>query len=136
MAVLCSQTHGATRNSAKKASIMTDDSNAGLVLVFSTAGSSEEASRIATALVAEELAACVNIVDNIRSIYRWQGGIQSDVEFLMVIKTREMLLPMIEKRLGELHSYEVPELVAVPIERGARPYLDWMVASTRDSQGP
>lgn len=113
---------------------MAENSNAGLVLIFSTAGSPEEADRIATALVAEQLAACVNIVDNIRSTYRWQGEIQSAAESLMVIKTREVLLPMIESRLGELHSYEVPELVAVPIESGARPYLDWLLASTRDSQ--
>jgi uncharacterized protein involved in tolerance to divalent cations len=75
---------------------MADNSNAELVVAFSTAGSPEEARRIATALVAEQLAACVNIVDNIHSIYRWQGAIESAAESLMFIKTRANLLPAIE----------------------------------------
>ena len=113
---------------------MADNSKADLVVAFSTAGSSEEACRIATALVAEQLAACVNIVDNIHSIYQWQGAIESAAESLMLIKTRANLLPAIELRLRELHSYDVPELVAVPIGGGAQPYLDWLLASTGDSQ--
>ena len=99
---------------------MADNSNAELVIAFSTAGSPEEARRIATALVAEQLAACVNIVDNIHSIYRWQGAIESAAESLMLIKTRATLLPAIELRLRELHSYDVPELVAIPIGLGAQ----------------
>ena len=86
---------------------MTDNSNTELVVAFSTAGSPEEARRIATALVAEQLAACVNIIDNIHSIYRWQGAIESAAESLMLIKTRANLLPAIELRLRELHSYDV-----------------------------
>ena len=113
---------------------MADNSNAELVVAFSTAGSPEEARRIATALVAEQLAACVNIVDNIHSIYRWQGAIESAAESLMLIKTRANLLAVIELRLRELHSYDVHELVAIPILLGARPYLDWLLASTRDCQ--
>jgi periplasmic divalent cation tolerance protein len=113
---------------------MPDNSNADLVVTFSTAGSPEEARRVATALVTEQLAACVNIVDNIHSIYRWQGAIESAAESLMLIKTRTKLLPAIELRLRELHSYDVPELVAIPIGQGAQPYLDWLLASTRDSQ--
>jgi periplasmic divalent cation tolerance protein len=101
---------------------------------FSTVGSPEEARRIASALVAEELAACVNLVDDIESIYRWQGAIESAAESLMLIKTWANLLPAIELRLRELHSYEVPELVAVPIGHGAQPYLDWLIASSRDSK--
>ena len=110
---------------------MADNSNADLVVAFSTASSPEEARRIASALVTEQLAACVQIVDNIHSTYRWQGGIQSAAESLLLLKTRGDLLPLIESRLGELHSYELPELVAVPIGQGARPYLDWLLASTR-----
>jgi periplasmic divalent cation tolerance protein len=113
---------------------MADNSNAELVVAFSTAGSPEEARRIATALVAEQLAACVNIVDNIHSIYRWQGAIESAAESLMLIKTRANLLSAIELRLRELHSYDVPELVAIPIGLGAQPYLDWLLASTGDYQ--
>src|ERR1700692_2700734 len=94
---------------------MADNSNADLVVAFSTSGSPEQARRIATALVAEQLAACLNIVDNIHSIYRWQGAIESAAESLMLIKTRATLLPAIEFRLRELHSYDVPELVAIPI---------------------
>jgi|SRR5258708_6723083 periplasmic divalent cation tolerance protein len=78
---------------------MADNSNADLVVAFSTSGSPEQARRIATALVAEQLAACVNIVDNIHSIYRWQGAIESAAESLMLIKTRATLLPAIELRL-------------------------------------
>jgi periplasmic divalent cation tolerance protein len=77
---------------------------------FPRAGSPEEARSIASALVVEKLAACVNIVDDIHSIYRWQGAIESAAESLMLIKMRTHLLPAIELRLRELHSYEVPEL--------------------------
>jgi periplasmic divalent cation tolerance protein len=110
---------------------MAEDPSTGLVVAFSTAGSPEEGRRIARALIAEQLAACVNIVDNICSIYRWQGGIQSSPESLLTIKTRANLIPAIESRLRELHSYDVPELVAVPIVRGAQPYLEWLLSSTR-----
>src|SRR5258708_14258442 len=113
---------------------MADNSNAGLVVAFSTAVSPEEAHRIATALVAEQLAACINIVDNIHSIYRWQGAIESAAESLMLIKTRSNLLPSIELRLRELHSYDVPEHVSIPIRLGAQPYLDWLLVSTGDYQ--
>src|SRR5260370_4814598 len=113
---------------------MADNSNAELVVAFSTAGSPEEARRIATALVAEQLADCVNIVDNIHSIYRWQGATESSAESLMLIKTRANLLPAIELRLRDLDSCEVRELVAVPIAQGAQPYLEWLLASARDSQ--
>jgi periplasmic divalent cation tolerance protein len=112
---------------------MAENSKADLVVAFSTAGSSEEASRIATALIDEQLAACVNIVDTIHSIYRWQGATESAVESLMLIKTRAHLLPAVESRLRDLHSYDVPELVAVPIMMGAQPYLEWLLASTSDS---
>jgi periplasmic divalent cation tolerance protein len=115
---------------------MAENSKADLVVAFSTAGSPEEARQIATTLVDEQLAACVNIVDNIRSIYRWQGATESGAESLMLIKTRANLLPAIELRLRDLHSYDVPELVSVPIAQGAQPYLDWLLASTSDSQKP
>ena len=73
---------------------MADNSNAELVVAFSTAGSPEEARRIATTLVAEQLVACVNVVDNIHSIYRWQGAIESAAESLMLIKTRQTFFPL------------------------------------------
>jgi periplasmic divalent cation tolerance protein len=71
---------------------------------------------------------------DIESIYRWHNAIESAAESLMLIKTRADLLPAIGLRLRELHSYEVPELVAVPIGDGAKPYLDWLIASSRNSQ--
>ena len=109
---------------------MADNLNADLVVAFSTAGSPEEARHIGSTLVAERLAGCVNIVENIQSIYRWQGAIESAAESLLLIKTRANHIPAIESRLRELHSYEVPELVAIPIRLGAQPYLDWLLAST------
>jgi len=113
--------------------LMTENIGAGLVVAFSTAGSPQEARRIAGALVAEQLAACVNIIDNIHSIFRWQGKIQSSSESLLLIKTRANLIPAIELRLRELHSYDIPELVAIPIGPGSQPYLDWLFASTQDT---
>src|ERR1700722_4891137 len=94
---------------------MADNPNADLVVAFSTSGSPEQARRIATALVAEQLAACVNILDHIHSIYRWKGGIEYAAEALILIKTLSTLFPAIELHLRELHSYDVPELVAIPI---------------------
>ena len=95
-----------------------------------TAGSEEQATSIANALVGERLAACVNIVSPIKSIYRWEGEVQTDTEHLMIIKTRANLVAKLEARVKELHSYEVPEVIAVPIVVGAKSYLDWVLAST------
>ena len=100
------------------------------VVVLVTAASEQQADAIATALVAERLAACVNIVSPIRSIYRWKDKVQSDTEHLMIIKTRTKLVAQVEARVKQLHSYEVPEVVALPIVAGARSYLDWVLAST------
>ena len=105
----------------------------GAAVVLVTAASEQQAEAIATALVAERLAACVNVVSPIRSIYRWDGKIQSDTEHLMIIKTRAKLVAKVEKRVKELHSYEVPEIIALPIVAGARSYLDWILASTAES---
>src|ERR1700731_1381084 len=100
---------------------MAENSKADLVVAFSTAGSPEEARRIATAFIDEQLAACVNILDNIYSIYQWQRTTESAAESLMLIKTRANLLPAIELRLRDLHSYDVPELVALPIAQSLHP---------------
>jgi periplasmic divalent cation tolerance protein len=100
------------------------------VAVLSTAGSQEEAERIATALVDERLAACVNLVGPITSIYRWQGAVERAPEVLLVIKTRRALATRLIARLGALHSYDVPEAIVLPISAGARPYLDWLATET------
>jgi len=99
-------------------------------VVFVTAGNEQQAELIARALVDEHLAACVNIVSPIRSIYRWGNQVQSDTEHLMIIKTRAKLVTKVEARVRELHSYEVPEIIALPIVAGAKPYLEWIFEST------
>jgi periplasmic divalent cation tolerance protein len=101
-------------------------------VVFVTAGSAEQAMLIANALVGERLAACVNIVSPVQSIYRWNDKVQPDVEHLMIIKTRANLVARLEARVNELHSYEVPEVIAIPIIAGAKAYLDWVFASTTE----
>ena len=90
----------------------------------------DQAQAIAEALVEERLAACVNIVPRVVSVYRWKGAIETDDESLLVIKTRDELFPRLDARMRELHPYEVYELIALPIERGHQPYLDWLVAET------
>ena len=104
------------------------------VVVLSTAGSTEEAERIATALVEERLAACVNLVPGLTSIYRWQGAVERASEVLLVVKTRRSLTTRLVARLTELHSYDVPEAIVLPIDAGARPYLAWLLGETATSK--
>jgi periplasmic divalent cation tolerance protein len=107
-----------------------DAVSTGAAVVFVTAASEEQAGLMAHALVGERLAACVNIVSPLRSIYRWNDEVQTDSEHLMIIKTRANLVSKIEARVKELHSYEVPEVIALPIIAGAKSYLDWVFEST------
>jgi len=95
-------------------------------VVLMTCGSQEEAEKIAGAMVEEELAACVNIVPGLTSVYRWEGKICKDPEVLMIAKTREKNLRHLEDRLKALHSYTVPEFVVLPIVAGSKEYLDWV----------
>lgn len=95
-------------------------------LVLSNAGSQEEAQRIAHALVERQLAACVNIVPGVESVYRWKGNIESAPEWLLLIKTTAAAFPRLREALQELHSYEVPECVALAIEDGSPAYLEWL----------
>ena len=90
----------------------------------------DEADAIARALVEERIAACVNIVPRVVSVYRWKGQIETDDEALLVIKTRKECFDALDRRMRELHPYEVYELVALPIEQGNAPYLDWLAAET------
>ena len=99
-------------------------------VVFVTAASEEQARLLADALVGERLAACVNIVSPIQSIYRWKDEVQHDTEHLMIVKTRANLVAEIAVRVKELHSYEVPEVIALPIIAGAKSYLDWVFEAT------
>jgi periplasmic divalent cation tolerance protein len=96
------------------------------LLALSTVGSQEDAERIATALVERGLAACVNVVPGVLSIYRWKGRVERDDERLLVIKTRADRFEALRAALLELHPYELPELVAMPIAAGHPPYLAWL----------
>ena len=102
----------------------------GELIVFVTAPSKEEALRIAESLVSERLAACVNLVGAIESIYRWEGKVSRDNETLMIIKTTDERYPQLERRVKELHSYTTPEVIAYRIERGSDDYLRWLREST------
>ena len=96
------------------------------LIVFSTCATREEAERIARAVVEERLAACVQVLPPIQSIYRWQGAVEQSEEILMLFKTTSAQFPALEKRIAELHSYDTPEIVAVPVAAGAEKYLNWL----------
>ena len=102
--------------------------NARVVLV--TCANEEQGASIARSLVGERLAACVKLVGGIRSIYRWRDKLEDDRETLLLVKTRTQLLARVERRVRELHTYEVPEVVALPLSGGSKPYLDWLFEST------
>lgn len=102
------------------------EDGAQFLLLLSTAGSLEEASKIADHLVSRRLVACVNIVPAIQSVYWWNNQIQRENEVLMVMKTKAARLPDIEKEIRAIHSYEVPELLAMPIHQGLAQYLKWV----------
>ena len=95
-------------------------------IVLSTAGSQEEAQKIAHALVERRLAACVNIVPQIESVYRWQGKVESATEWLLIIKTQARVFEQVRDAIKELHSYELPECVMLEIADGSREYLKWI----------
>lgn len=96
------------------------------MVVYVTAGSAEEADRLARSLVDERLAACVNRVRPVQSVYRWQGKVEQSEEELLIIKTSRELFSALEKRVRELHSYSVPEVIALPIIEGSSGYLRWL----------
>jgi periplasmic divalent cation tolerance protein len=102
-----------------------------IVLALTTAGSEEEAKRIGNTLVGEELAACVNVVPHLVSIYRWKGSVAEEQELLLVMKTRPELISRLEQRVRELHSYELPEFIVIEVAQASEAYARWVVESTK-----
>jgi periplasmic divalent cation tolerance protein len=104
-------------------------SSARVVLV--TAANREEAERIARTLVEERLAACVNLVSGVHSIYRWQEAVEIAEEVLLLIKTRQEAVDALRRRVHELHSYDVPEFLVLAVEQESEAYLAWILANVR-----
>ncbi len=98
-------------------------------IVLTTAASPEEARMLGRTLVEEQLAACATMIPAVESIYRWKGNIESSSETMLLLKTGVDQLASLETRLRQLHSYEVPEFLVLPVEAGSRAYLDWMLGS-------
>jgi periplasmic divalent cation tolerance protein len=102
-------------------------------IIITTVAAEQEARSLARRLVDDRIAACVNIVGPIRSIYRWRDAIEDEAEFLLLIKTTSNRLKEAERRVSELHSYEVPELLVISPERGSASYLAWLRDATSSS---
>ena len=104
------------------------------LVVYITA-SGENAKDLASALVREKLAACVNRIPGVESTYTWEGRVERDTEDLLIVKTRVDLFDRLKERVQALHGYDVPEIIAVPIAAGSESYLEWMTASLSGEQG-
>jgi periplasmic divalent cation tolerance protein len=102
------------------------------IAVFMTAANKEEADRLAEMLVGKQLAACVQILPDVESVYRWQGKVERQVEVLLIAKTLSSKFAALEREVRRLHSYETPEIVAVPLTAGSPSYLTWLSASVTD----
>jgi periplasmic divalent cation tolerance protein len=100
------------------------------IVVLVTCGTEDEAVEIAHALVEERLAACVNLISPVRSIYRWEGKIWDEKEWMLIIKTQKKRFEELEKKVKSLHSYSVPEIIALPIIEGSASYLKWLEENT------
>src|ERR1044072_3758148 len=96
------------------------------IVVFMTAANGEEATRLAEMLVGANLAACVQILPEMESVYRWQGKIERQAEVLLIAKTTRAKFAELEREVRALHSYDTPEIVAVPVVMGSGPYLHWL----------
>ena len=107
---------------------MTVESSEAIVVLL-TAASGEEAARVAQMLVGSQLAACVQIMPEMESLYRWQGNIERQSEVLLIAKTIRSKFDQLEREVRALHSYETPEIVALPVLAGSVPYLEWLVSS-------
>jgi len=101
------------------------------ILVLTTVGSKDEARKIGRALVERRLAACVNLVPQVRSIYRWKGQIEEAEEWLLILKTTRAAFEWVREAILELHSYEVPECISISVEDGSAEYLQWISDSVK-----
>jgi periplasmic divalent cation tolerance protein len=101
------------------------------MVVLTTLPDAGKAAEIARVLVDERLIACANVLPEVRSIYRWQGKVNDEHEVLVVLKTSAQRLARVQQRLRELHPYDVPEMLALRVEAGWPPYLDWLAAETK-----
>jgi periplasmic divalent cation tolerance protein len=101
------------------------------IVVFMTASSGEEATRLADLLVGANLAACVQILPEMESVYRWRGKIERQSEILLIAKTSVAKFADLEREVRALHGYETPEIIALPILAGSAPYLEWLAASLK-----
>jgi periplasmic divalent cation tolerance protein len=102
------------------------DNTADAIVVFMTAANGEEATRLAEMLVGAHLAACVQILPEMESVYRWQGRIERQSEVLLLAKTTRARFEELEREVRALHSYDTPEIIAVPLVAGSAPYLEWL----------
>jgi len=109
---------------------MSDAISNDAIVVFMTAANGEEATRLADMLVGAHLAACVQILPEMESVYRWEGKIERQSEVLLLAKTTRGKFDELEREVRALHSYDTPEIVAVPIMTGSVPYLEWLVKAT------
>ncbi|MBZ5724775.1 MAG: divalent-cation tolerance protein CutA [Acidobacteriia bacterium] len=105
------------------------------IVVITTCATEEEAETLARLLVGERLAACVSVVPRVRSYYRWKGAIESAGECLLLVKTSHDLFGALDAALAKAHSYDVPEVLALPVVEGSAQYLDWLQASVRSGSG-
>lgn len=104
------------------------------IVVLSTCSSAEEAERLARLLVEQRLAACVSVVAGVRSFYRWQGSVDSSTEWMLLVKSSRSLFAALTAALEQAHSYEVPEVLALPVVEGAANYLNWLASGLRSPE--
>jgi periplasmic divalent cation tolerance protein len=104
------------------------------MVVLTTTASREEAEKIARILLEERLVACVNITDTVSSLFWWKGKIDMEKEFLLFMKTHESLFPRLKKKLKEIHSYQVPEMIGLPIKMVSEPYKEWLKETLQVSE--
>jgi periplasmic divalent cation tolerance protein len=104
------------------------------IVVLSTCSSAAEAERLAHLLVEQRLAACVSVVPGVRSFYRWQGSVDCSTEWLLLVKSSRSLFAALTTALEQAHSYEVPEVLALPVVEGAANYLNWLASGLRSPE--